>query len=74
MQNLVSAHTVSTETFGTYIFEKTSLYIRLYRIMHLYVILCGKVCNMVYRLAEQVHVVVIEWGRNFVETLYCIEI
>ena len=42
--------------------------------MNLDVVLLSKFRNMIYRLAEEIHVVEVERCRNLVESLYCIDI
>ena len=74
MKYLVAAYAIGSEALGTYIFEQPPLYVRLDRIMHLYVVLMCKDSDMVNSSSEQVHIVVIERSLNFLEVLYSVEI
>ena len=74
MQDFISADAVGTESLGAYIFQKSSFYVCLHCIMNLDVVFFSKHCNVIYSLAEQFHIIVIERCRNPVKFLYCIYI
>ena len=74
MENLVSADAVGSESFRTYVFEQSALDIRLDGVMNLYSVFLRKFGYMVHGLAEELHVVIIEWSRYLVEAVYDIVI
>ena len=74
MQYFISTYAVSSESAAAYIFKKPSLYIRLHCIVYLEVMHACKLCYVIDRLSEQVHVVEVERSSNLVESLYGIDI
>ena len=74
VKDLVAADAVRSEAFSAYVFEQPAFHVGLDRIVHLYVMACGKYCHMIDRSAEQFHVVEIERGRDFVKLVYSVGI
>ena len=74
MKHFVTAYAVCSEAFAADVFKKPSLYIGLYGVMYLYVVLLSKFRYMVNGLAEKLHVIIVEWSRDLVKLLYCIDV
>ena len=74
VENFVAAYAVSSEAFGTDIFQKSSFYICLDCIMNLYVVLLSKFRYMIYSLVEELHIIVVEWSSDLVQVFYCVNI
>ena len=74
MQDLVSADTVCTESLAADVFQKPSFHIGLDGVMYPDSVFVSHFSGMVCGLAQQVHVVIIEWSRDFIQLLYCVDI
>ena len=74
MQHLVTAHAVCTETLAADILQQPSLDVCLHGIMYLYAIPFSHFSSMVHRLAQQIHIVIVERSGNLVKFLYNIDI
>ena len=74
MKHFIAADAVCSEALAADVFEKSSLDICLDCIVHLDVMPACKFGYMVNCLSEQFHVVIVEWGRDLVESLYGVDI
>ena len=70
MKDFITTYAIRTESFRTDIFEKSSLHIRLYSIVHLDIVLLCKHCHMIDSLAKKIHIIVIERSRYLVKLFY----